>query len=126
MPMPKPNDTYLGEACYTNTWITDIVIRANIDESKIRAAKEFIRYIHTDESLSLFTRYANGVRPFDYQLTAEDEPNTSYFAKQALEIYRTEQIVNPWSSNPLVYNNLSSFVGKSPHKFYMWLVVVCA
>ena len=111
MPMPKPNETYLGEACYTNTWITDIVIRANIDESKIRAAKEFIRYIHTDESLSLFTRYANGVRLFDYQLTAEDEPNTSYFAKLALEIYRTEQIVNPWSSNPLVYNNLSSFVG---------------
>ncbi|MBQ8294939.1 MAG: hypothetical protein IJX87_00735 [Clostridia bacterium] len=116
MPMPKPTADYAGEATYTNTWITNIVINANTPASSLAAAKQFVRFIHTDWALSRFTTVANGIRPFDYQLTEEDAANASYFAKQALDIYQNSDIVNPWSSNPLVYNNLASFVGNYDSK----------
>lgn len=121
MPMPKPTAAHVtedSESVYVNTWITNVVIPSNIESNMISAAKAFVRYIHTDKCLSSFTRYANGVRPFDYELSADDEANSSYFAKQSLQIYQSSKIVNAWSSNKLVSWNLSQFVGAFNTKDY--------
>ncbi len=121
MPMPKPTAAHItedSESVYTNTWITNVVIPSNVESNMVKAAKAFVRYIHTDKCLSSFTRYANGVRPFDYELTDEDEANSSYFAKQSFQIYQSSKVVNAWSSNELVSWNLSQFVGAFNTKDY--------
>ena len=115
MPMPKVDENHLGPATYFNNWMTSINVRGNIEESKIPMAKAFIRFMHTDESLSEFTRITSGVRPFNYTLTQADEQLTSYYGKQLLDIHNKNTvdnptIVNPWSDNNLVVNNLSSFM----------------
>lgn len=111
MPIPKPSSEYLGRACYANNWITDVVVNANIAQSKVKLAKDFVRFIHTDESLSEFTKYANGVRPFDYDLTESDAENSSYYAKQLINLHKTADVVDPWSTHPIMINNMSQFVG---------------
>lgn len=118
MPFPKADSTRLGEATYMNTWITNIVINANTAASKLDCAKEFVKFIHTDKSLSAFTRDSNGVRPFNYELTEEDKVNTSYYAQQMMYIHNTAKVVNPWSTNTLMINNLSSFTGAFISKGY--------
>ena len=115
MPMPKVDKDHLGQATYMNNWMTSVNISAAIDNSKIPMAKQFIRFMHTDKSLSEFTRITSGVRPFSYTLTAEDEPLTSPYAKDVLSVHNnnTEEnptIVNPWSRNNLVLNNLADFM----------------
>jgi hypothetical protein len=73
-------------------------------------AKQFVRFMHTDVSLSEFTRLTGAVRPFNYELTAEDEAVASTFAKQNINIRKNAKVVNPWSTNALVQNNLSVFM----------------
>lgn len=115
MPMPKVDENHLGSATYYNNWLTSVNIKSTIESSLIPCAKQFIRFMHSDESLSEFTKVTSGVRPYSYQLTAEDEPLTSYYGKQLLEIHNKNTkenpcIVNPWSTNSLIMNNLSSFM----------------
>ena len=115
MPMPKVDKDHLGPATYINNWMTSVNVSAAIDSAKIPMAKQFIRFMHTDKSLSEFTRITSGVRPFSYELTAEDEPLTSPYAKDVLKIHNNNTpenptIVNPWSRNNLVLNNLADFM----------------
>lgn len=110
MPMPKPTADYCGEAVFTSTWNTGIVIRKNIAPEKVEVAKQFLRYIHTNEALSSFTKNANCIRPYIYELDENDAKKTSYFAKNAHEIYNTYKIVDPWSSNELVVANGAYFL----------------
>lgn len=110
MPMPKVDENHLGEATYFNNWVTSINIRKGIEESKVDMAKQFVRFMHTDVSLSEFTRLTGAVRPFNYELTAEDEAIASTFAKQNINIRKNAKVVNPWSTNALVQNNLSVFM----------------
>lgn len=86
MPMPKVDKEHLGKATYLNSWMTSINISAAIDKALIPCAKQFIRFMHTDVSLSEFTRITSGVRPFNYQLTKADEPLTSPYGKEVLRI----------------------------------------
>ena len=115
MPMPKVDKEHLGPATYINNWMTSVNVSAAIAESKIPMAKQFIRFMHTDRSLSEFTRITSGVRPFYYDVTTEDQPLTSPYAKDVMKVHNNNTIenptiVNPWSRNNLVLNNLADFM----------------
>ena len=111
MPLPKPDASYvekdLGEAVFASSWITEVVVKSGIKESLLDCAETFFKYVHTDEALSQFARYGNGVRPFEYQLAEEDEDFTSYYAKNQLEILRTAKIVSPYSKSKIALNYAS-------------------
>ena len=115
MPLPKVDESRLATATYLNSWMTSVNISAAIPASKIPLAKQFIRFMHTDQSLSEFTRITSGVRPFSYSLTDEDEKQTSPYAREVLTVHNSNTaenptIVNPWSRNNLVLNNLGDFM----------------
>lgn len=110
MPIPKVDEDHLGEATYFNNWMSNVTVRGNVDSSKISLCKQFIRYMHTDKSLSAFTRLTSSVRPFEYSLTAEDAAVTTTFGKQQLAIHTQGNVVSPWSKTPLMLNNYSAFV----------------
>lgn len=110
MPIPKVDNEHLGEATYFNNWMSNINVRGNVEKSQIPLIKQFIRFMHTDKSLSEFTRLTSSVRPFEYELTAEDEAITTEFGKQQLNIHMNSKVVNPWSKHPLMMNNYSAFM----------------
>lgn len=109
MPWPKASEDDLGEATYVNNWISEVVINANIADSKLEAAKKFLQYTTTNKSLSEFTKISNMVRPYEYTLTEEDELETAYYGKQLMQIHNSSRVVNPWSTNRVVLNNLAAF-----------------
>ena len=118
MPIPKYDNTRLGEATYLKTWITNVMINKEADSKPYSEAVDlFFRYCHTDKALSAFTRETHALRPFNYNLTAEDEQKASYFAKDLLRIHNTQKIVNPYSLNNVVKNNTSKINANYTNKY---------
>ncbi len=111
MPLPKPNETYvengLGEPVFASSWITEVAVKSSIKESVQDCAELFFKYIHTDKALSEFTRYGNGVRPFAYELSEDDEDFTSYYAKNQLDIMKHAKVVVPYSKSKITLNYAS-------------------
>jgi len=112
LPIPKPDESFVGqESTLMSSWTTAVVVRKNISPSKIELAREFYRFIHTDENLSTFVSDANGIRPFDYELTEDARADSSPYALQQYTLYNNVNMVNPYSAHPIVRNYLSLLRG---------------
>lgn len=80
-----------------------IFMKKVTDEKKRTFGKEFIKYLMTDEVSRLFTAYACGLRPYEYDLKAEDYNNMSLFAKNAYEVYSDTENVKIVRNKSLKY-----------------------
>lgn len=113
MPIPKPNESYIGQApALVSTWTTSVVVKKTIDKNIVDLARAFYRYMHTDKALSGFTVEANGIRPFDYTLEEGAEEKMSYYAKQQYDVYQNGNIVIPYSKNAIMRSYLNSIYGR--------------
>lgn len=110
MPLPKATADNLGSYTYMNSYLTECVIKSNIASSKVDLAKAFLRFVHTDESLSEFTVTTNVTRPFEYELTESDEANMTYYLKSIWEVHQNSDIVVPYSANNLYLSNVNNFL----------------
>ena len=72
-------------------------------------AKKVFKAFHTQQSLSTFTSSTSMTRAFNYTLTSEDLANTSYFAKQLIDMKNTYDVVYPVSSVTQAINKKSDF-----------------
>ena len=90
MPTPKSDDgkSDTGTTLISSTANSAVFIHAKTQVMDL--AKDFLKFAHSDESLRTFTRVTGGIRPFDYELTEDDENKMSYFAKNVWEIYHDE------------------------------------
>ena len=62
-------------------------------QAKLAAVKDFIAYTLSDENLRRYTRMTGIVRPYDYEMTAEDLAQMTPFARNVQEIFAdTEHI----------------------------------
>ena len=64
-----------------------IYLKKQSDETKRTYAKEFIKYLVSDEVSRLFTKYTSGLRPYTYELTSEDKSAMTKFGINAYELY---------------------------------------
>ena len=87
MPAPKADDgsSDPGTTLISSTGNSFICINKNSDVLEI--AKDFLRFLHTDESLRTFTRVTGAVRPYDYELTKEDRAAMTNFGRTMFDIY---------------------------------------
>lgn len=90
MPTPKADDgsSAEGTTLITSTGNSFICISAQTQQAKL--AKDFLKFVHSDESLRTFTRVTGSVRPYDYELTSEDEEVMTHFSKMMFDIYHAE------------------------------------
>lgn len=100
MPMPKAEGSAEGTTLISST-SNSIVFVAACSEKK-ELAKDFFRFAHSDESLRIFSRVTGSIRPFDYELTAEDKAQMTHFGKNMWEIYRSP---NTAISHVTLYTN---------------------
>lgn len=115
MPFPKPYEGYFeGKTpSFTNTWITSIILKNNMPSERVSVAKAFFRFMHTDENLALFVNETHCMRPFNFELSGSAKANASFHLLQQYEYFTSGKykVVNSWSSNDLVINNLTAFGG---------------
>ena len=87
MPIPKADD---GSSAKERTLTspgdsTAVFVSKYIAESKIDLAKEFLRFLNTEESMRRFTVATKIMRPYDYTLTDDDIAKLPYYTKNWLD-----------------------------------------
>lgn len=78
-----------------------IFMKKTQDAKKREYAKAFIKYLASDEVSRLFTTYAGGLRPYNYELTDADKANMTVFAKNAYAVYSDLENITVIRTEPL-------------------------
>ena len=120
MPLPKPNQTFVGE---NHTLLeannSYMFIRSDIESKYEEVAKLFLKYLSTDENLREFSVLTNTPKALEYDLTADDKAQMSYFGHNLFDFKnaQTTDIVYQCSTNPIYYNNLGTFALIDMYKY---------
>ena len=70
----------------------------------IDAAKKFLEFMNTKEGCEIFTKYAGGIRPFNYK--PSEIEGLSDFMKSISQMWENETNLYQTSNNPMYYINL--------------------
>lgn len=97
MPMPKVSEEQVGEPSTVLASDGQCYINANIAEWKIPLAKEFLQFVHTNESLAEFSILTNTVRPYDYEMTEEQLSEMTYYGRTVYEFRKNANTVAAYS-----------------------------
>ena len=91
MPAPKADDgsSSEGTTLISSTGSSMVCINANTKQPEL--AKDFLRFVHSEEALRTFTRVTSSVRPYEYTLTQEDRDEMTYFGNMMFDIYHDEK-----------------------------------
>ena len=109
MPIPKADDSKIGDATFINLNESFGFINANAKNMKL--AKEFFSFLHTDEQMRAFTLETNMTRGLSYSFTDEQKAEVSSYARDLISIKESEhvKIVYPYSGLDFFINNGKTF-----------------
>lgn len=91
-----------------------VIVKKNSDRELVEWAKKFVAYTTSDESLRYFTRTTGVVRPYDYEISAEELAEMTPFQRNVWTMYRDKEniaLVKPYMNNNTCSINFAS--GKS-------------
>lgn len=92
-------------------------VKGNIAEWKKPLALDFLKFVHTDESLIEFTIVTNAPKAFTYELNDEQLAELSPFGRSVIELQKKADIVYPFSTSPLYVNRQSQFVTGASYRY---------
>ena len=109
MPIPKANSDKIGDATFLNLNDSYCFINANTEHMKL--AKEFLTYLHTDESLRAFTKSTNMTRGLKYSFDEADLSTLTSYARDLVAIKQSEHAKTVYPSCGLDFfvNNSQTF-----------------
>ena len=120
MPFPKASQEDVGEkSTIVDTHYSLGFIKKSIDPSKIKAAKKFLKFACTNQSLNEFTVYTNTVKALKYTMTEENLDKLTYFGKSVYELHNSSDIFYPYSPEKVYLDNQSRL---SVHNSYYSIV----
>lgn len=93
MPMPKADESRLGKNVLRDGVANVVVIRGNIEERKIEAAKTFVQFACTEQSLKEITKTTGITCALDYELTEEELSKMTYFCRSVWNLQQNSDIV---------------------------------
>lgn len=93
MPMPKQNASLLGKATLADKVSSMVFIKGNIEESKIKAAKMFVQYACTANTLNTIVKTTGMTTALNSSLTPDDMNELSYYTKQLFEMEKSSDVV---------------------------------
>jgi hypothetical protein len=117
MPFPKAPGASEGLTLVDMTKSLGYVSSA-VPENRKAVAKQFIRFVNTDESLREFSVITDAAKALQYSLTAEDTAKMSYLGKQTVTLRETADVLYQSSPNPLFLNNEMAFT--RPEYLWKW------
>lgn len=107
MPLPKATVDKIGERfTIATTDVTTAFIKSTIKESKVKLAKEFLKFCYAEEQLQTFNKVSGSPASVDYTLGSEDYAALSSYAKSLYDVRKN--VVSPYSQNPIYVNNYGS------------------
>ncbi len=112
LPLPKANASKVGqEASLAFNTATLIFInkKTTADETTLKVAKQFVKFLHTHESLYEFTSTTASARPYTYSLSDDEKDTLTSVAKQNYELHSATHFVFPYSKQTIVRTNYERF-----------------
>lgn len=110
MPLPKATADKVGEGVTLYDHIYSMCfIKPNMTGWKQEVALDFIKFLHTNESLVKFTQITDTPKAMTYTMTSTEKEALSPFAKSVVDMKETADIVYPYSTNATYINNQSFF-----------------
>ena len=112
LPLPKANASKVGEesALAFNTATVILVNKkTTTDETTLKVAKQFIKFLHTHESLYEFTSTTSSARPYTYDLSDAEKSTLTSVAKHNYELHSATNFVFPYSKQTIVRSNYERF-----------------
>ncbi len=123
MPLPKPDklvEQLVAEGKENKQTVASsrnsyVFINANCKGKKLELAKQFFRYVHSDEALKIFNKHTGGIRPFDFTYTETDlaNPDLGNFAKSMYQVMKNYDQAYLVSGASKFINNETFFVDGS-------------
>lgn len=117
MPLPKADETKAAAAAQSGKSMTLIdhlysicFLKANIAEWKKPLALDFLKFVHSDQSLVEYTTITNSPKAFEYDMTDEQLAKLSPFGRSVMNLRKNSEVIYPFSSQPKYVRNQSSFV----------------
>lgn len=105
---------------------TSIIINPNsytnketgvVNEKIFNLAKQFIKFMHTHESLYQFNKITGSAKPYDYTLSEQELNSLTSVAKQNYEMHKSIDYVFSYSQNPVVSSDVQFFASSGYHVF---------
>ena len=116
MPLPKANESKVNESAtadkpYTlyDAQYSMAFMKSNVAEWKLPLAYDFLKFVHTQESLVEFTQVTDTTKALKYTLTDDEKKELSPFGKSLISMQENSNIVYPYSKNAVFLNNESVF-----------------
>ena len=108
MPLPKPNEEYIGNHTMLECNTSYMFINANISDNMKLAAKMFLKYINTDVKLREFSVISNTPKALKYELKSEDLAKMSPFGRSVNELksHENTDVIYQCSTNPTYLANM--------------------
>lgn len=110
MPFPHAKSEDIGKK---NVLVEDLnsvgMIKSNIEEYKIKAAKAFLQFCYTDESLQEFTTTTGALKGVKYELKDTQISSMNCFYKSLYDVRQNSEVVKSVSGNSIFFNNAESF-----------------
>ncbi len=104
MPFPHATADQIGQ---TPTWLAmsnSYGFIAN-NSDNLDLAKEFMKFLHTDENLVAFTKEVNMTRALNYEIPESEIAGLSTYCQSILELKKTGDVIYPVSLVDEVNNN---------------------
>ena len=107
MPVPKVNEAAAGEqTMYSANRSFGFI---NKDCQNMELAKEFMKFLHTDAEMSKFTAKTSIPRSLDYEVSAADRENATYFGKTLIDMRANADVVYSFASSNIAIQNPVNF-----------------
>ena len=109
MPYPKATEEQIGDPLIlVDKNYSYGFINANISESKVTAAKTFLHYCYTDESMQEFTKETGLAKGLDYTLDEDTLSDMTYYQQQLWQFRSTATVLTPCANSDIFKNNMST------------------
>ena len=99
MPIPMVDETCSTKQTLISSNETFCFINAATSGGKLKVAKEFLKFLHTDVELATFTKLTSITRPYTYTISEADQKQMTYFGKSLMQMKTSADIVYPYSDN---------------------------
>ncbi len=109
LPLPKATTDQIGQASTLTTTEASLgFIKASCETSKIDAAKTFLKFCYTDESLNEFTATTGIPAALQYEIDADVYNSLSSFGKSLCDV--KNNVVSPYSASNIHKNNYQNSI----------------
>lgn len=112
LPLPKANASKVGEEsalAFNTATVIFVNKKTTTDETTLKVAKQFIKFLHTHESLYEFTSVTSSARPYTYDLSDAEKSTLTSVAKHNYELHSATNFVFPYSKQTIVRSNYERF-----------------